>query len=130
MGIQASRLLAITREIVHSRTLAISFFGSLEKLVNLFVSGLCPQSALNLEQKAEEALIPFLYTIKPASQINCGIFGYLLRSRSIATSWKWKLNLRNRDKLVQQIFPSGFNLCLRLYPAGRFEKNVVVCLAS
>jgi hypothetical protein len=73
MGIQASRLLAVTREIVHSRTLAISFFGSLEKLVNLFVSSLCPQSALNLEQKAEEALIPFLCATKPASHITCGI---------------------------------------------------------
>jgi len=73
MGIQASRLLAITREIVHSRTLAISFFGSLEKLVNLFVSSLCTQSALNLEQKAEEALILFLCAAKPASDVTCGV---------------------------------------------------------
>jgi hypothetical protein len=65
------RLLAITREIVHARTLAISFFGSLEKLVNLFVSSLCTQSALNLEQKAEEALILVLCATKPASDITC-----------------------------------------------------------
>jgi len=52
---------------------AISFFGSLEKLVDLFVSSLCRQSALNLKQKAEEAFIFFLCATKPASDITCGV---------------------------------------------------------
>ena len=67
------RLLAMTREIVHSRTLPIPFFGSLEKVVNLFVSSLCTQSALNLEHKAEEALILFLCATKPTSDITCRV---------------------------------------------------------
>jgi hypothetical protein len=67
-------LFAITRESVHSRTLALSFFGSFQKLVNLFNSILCTQSALNLEQKAEEALILFLCDTKPASVV-CGANG-------------------------------------------------------
>ena len=51
----------------------LSFFGSLEKLVDLFVSSLCTHSALNLEQKAEEALILFLCAAKPASDVTCGV---------------------------------------------------------
>jgi hypothetical protein len=51
----------------------ISFFGSLEKLVELFVLSLCTHSALNLEQKAEEALILFLGAAKPASDVTCGV---------------------------------------------------------
>ena len=47
----------------------ISFFGSLEKLVELFVLSLCTHSALNLEQKAEEALILFPCAAKPASDV-------------------------------------------------------------
>ena len=66
-------LLAITREILDSRTLAISFFGSLKKLVNLFVSSLCAQSGLNLEQKAEEALMLFSFATKPANDITWGV---------------------------------------------------------
>ena len=52
------RLLTITGEIVASRTLAISLFGSLTPL-NLIVSTLFTQPVLNLEQKAEKTLIPF-----------------------------------------------------------------------
>src|SRR6516165_10087689 len=39
--------------------LAILFIGSL-RLLNLIVSPLCAKSALNLKQKAEKTLIPFL----------------------------------------------------------------------
>ena len=52
------RLLVITGEIIDSRTLAIFLFGSL-KLLNLIVSSPCTYPALNLEQEAEKALIPF-----------------------------------------------------------------------
>ena len=67
------RLLAITGEIVDSRTLAIFLFGSL-KLLNLIVSSLCMHPALNLEQKAEKALIPFRRAVqlpRPANDIAC-----------------------------------------------------------
>jgi hypothetical protein len=52
------RLLAITGEIVASRTLAIFSFGSLT-LLNLIVSAFSAKPALNLKQKAEKTLIPF-----------------------------------------------------------------------
>ena len=52
------RLLVIAGEIIDSRTLAIFFFLSL-KLLNPIVSSLRTYPALNLEQKAEKALIPF-----------------------------------------------------------------------
>jgi len=56
--VHARRLLAITGEIVESRTLAIFFFGSLT-LLNLVVSTLFAWLALNLQQKAEKTLISF-----------------------------------------------------------------------
>ena len=67
------RLLAITGEIFDSRTLAIFFFGTL-KLLNLIVSSPCTYPALNLEQKAEKALIPFPRAVqlpRPANDIAC-----------------------------------------------------------
>ena len=67
------RLLAITGEIIDSRTLAIFFFGSL-KLLNLIVSSLRTYPSLNLEQKAEKALIPFPRAAqlpRPANDIAC-----------------------------------------------------------
>ena len=67
------RLLVITGEIIDSRTLAIFFFGSL-KVLNLIVSSLCTYPALNLEQKAEKALIPFPGAVQlptPAKDIAC-----------------------------------------------------------
>jgi hypothetical protein len=67
------RLLVITGEIIDSRTLAIFFFGSL-KLLNLIVSSLRTYPALNLEQKAEKALIPFPRAAqlpRPANDIAC-----------------------------------------------------------
>jgi hypothetical protein len=52
------RLLAIAGEIVDTQTPAIFFFGSVTLLI-LVISTLCTQPALNLKQKAEEALILF-----------------------------------------------------------------------
>jgi hypothetical protein len=50
-GKRGYRLLAITRKIVDTRTLAIFFFGS--PTFNLIVSVLVTEPALNLKQKAE-----------------------------------------------------------------------------
>jgi len=56
--ISSSPLLAITGEIVESRTLAI-FFSGPSKLLNTIVSTLRAQAAFNLKQKAEKTLILF-----------------------------------------------------------------------